>query len=69
MRAYVVVSALIFDAVTALQVARLLLRWPVIIAGFAVPLSASAVAAIVAGVMAVWAMRLLIQTRPRSAAV
>lgn len=67
MRTYVVVSALVFGAITALQLARLLLRWPVTVAGFAVPLSASAIAAIVAGAMAAWAMGLLIQTRPRSA--
>ena len=68
MRSYVVVSGLVFDAVTALQVARLLLRWPVVIAGFAVPLWASAIAAVVAAILAVWAMRLLMQTRPRPSA-
>ncbi len=69
MRTYVVVSALVFDAITALQLARLLLRWPVTVAGFAVPLWVSAIAAIVAGWLAVWAMRLLMQTRARPAAV
>jgi hypothetical protein len=68
MRTYVLVSELVFDALTALQLARLLLRWPVTVAGYAVPLWVSAVAVAVAGTMAVWAMRLLMQTRPRRAA-
>jgi hypothetical protein len=69
MRIYVLVSGLVFDAITALQVARLLLGWPVTVAGFAVPLWASAIAAVVAGALAVWAMRLYMQSRPRPAAL
>ena len=69
MRTYVLVSGLVFDAITALQLVRFLLRWPVTVAGFTVPLWASAVAAIVAGSLAVWAMRLLMRTRVRPAAV
>jgi hypothetical protein len=69
MRTYVLVSGLVFDVITALQLARFLLRWPVTVAGFAVPLWISAVAAIVAGSLAVWAMRLFMETRPRAAAV
>lgn len=69
MRIYVLVSGLVFDAITALQVARLLLGWPVTVAGFIVPLWASAIAAVVAGALAVWAMRLYMQSRPRPAAL
>jgi hypothetical protein len=69
MRTYVLVSALVFDAVTALQLVRLLLRWPVIVNGFAIPLWVSGVAALAAGAMAVWAMRLLMQLRARPASV
>lgn len=69
MRSYILVSGLAFDAITALQLARLLLGWPVTVAGFAVPLWASAIAAVVAGSLAVWAMRLYMQARPRPAAV
>jgi hypothetical protein len=69
MRTYVLASGLVFAAITALQVARLLLGWPVNVAGFAAPLWASAIAAVVAGSLAVWAMRLYMQTRPRPAAV
>jgi hypothetical protein len=68
MRSYVVVSGIVFDVLTALQLIRLLLGWPVIVNGFAVPLWVSGVAAIVAGSLAVWAMRLLMQTRSRPAA-
>lgn len=38
MRGYILVSGLAFAAITALQLARLLLGWPVTVAGFAVPL-------------------------------
>jgi hypothetical protein len=69
MRRYVLVSALVFDALTALQLVRLLLGWPVIVNGFAVPLWVSGVAVLVAGTMAVWAMRLLMQMRARPASV
>lgn len=69
MRTYVLASGLVFDAITVLQVARLLFGWPVNVAGFVVPLWASAIAAVVAGSLAVWAMRLYMQTRPRPAAV
>lgn len=69
MRTYVLASGLVFDAITALQLARLLLGWPVTVAGFVVPLWASAIAAVVAGSLAVWAMRLYVHTRPRPAAV
>jgi hypothetical protein len=69
MRRYVLVSALVFDALTALQLVRLLLRWPVIVNGLAVPLWVSGVAVLVAGTMAVWAMRLLMQMRARPASV
>jgi hypothetical protein len=67
MRSYVVVSGIVFDVLTALQLIRLLLGWPVIVNGFAVPLWVSGVAAFVAGSLAVWAIRLM-QTRSRPAA-
>ena len=63
MRTYVLVSAIVFTAIAALQIVRLLLAWPVTVAGFAVPLWASAVAAVVAGTLAVSAMRLLMPMR------
>jgi hypothetical protein len=63
MRTYVLVSAIIFTAIMALQVARLVLAWPVTVAGYAVPLWASAVAAVVAGILAVSAVRLLMRMR------
>ena len=61
MRKYVLLSAVIFDAMTALQLARLALRWPVVVNGFGVPLWVSGVAAVIVGAMAVWAMRLLMR--------
>jgi hypothetical protein len=59
MRTYVLVSGVVFGVVTAVQVIRLFGAWPVTIAGVAVPLWASAVAALIAAALAIWAARLL----------
>ena len=57
MRRYVLVSGLFLTVITCAQLLRLILRWPVIIAGASIPLWASAVAALVAGGLAIWAFR------------
>lgn len=67
MRAYVIVTGLLFDLITTLQVVRLFIGWPVTVAGVAVPLWASGVFAVVAGSLAVWAFRLMMRTRTTAA--
>ena len=54
-RKYVVVSGVIFGVVAALQAVRALNQWPVHVEGFEVPVSASWIAMVVAGVLCVWA--------------
>jgi len=54
---YVVVSGVLFGVVAVLQAVRALYEWPVQIAGFDVPMWASWVAVVVAGVLCVWAFR------------
>ena len=66
MRRYVLVSGLFLALVSCVQLIRLILRWPITVAGVSIPLWASAVAAIVAGGMAVWAFR--VSGRDNSAA-
>ena len=57
MRRYVLISGLFLLLLACVQVLRLVLRWPVTVAGVEIPLWASAVAALVAGSLAVWAFR------------
>ena len=54
---YVVVSGAIFGLIAVLQVCRALLRLPVHIGSFEVPVAASWVAALVTGGLCVWAFR------------
>ena len=64
MRAYLQISGIIFGVIGFLHVVRLLLAWPVQIAGGIVPLWVSWVAIPAAGALAFSAFRLL--TRPGS---
>lgn len=57
MRRYVLVSGLFLTLLSGAQLLRLALRWPVTVAGANVPLWASAIAALIAGSLAVWAFR------------
>lgn len=57
MRRYVLVSGIFLALLTCVQVLRLILRWPVMVAGASVPLWASVIAALIAGSMAIWAFR------------
>lgn len=57
MHRYVLVSGLFLALLTCVQILRLVLGWSVTVAGVAIPLWASAVAALVAGALAVWAFR------------
>jgi len=57
MRRYVMVTGIFLALVTCVQLLRLILRWPVTVAGISIPLWASVVAALIAGSLAVWAFR------------
>ena len=57
MRGYVVVSGTFLLLVTGVQILRLVLRWQVVVAGVEIPLWASALAAVIAGSLGIWAFR------------
>ena len=57
MRRYVLVSGLFLVFLTCIQLLRLILGWRVTVAGAEIPLWASAVAAFIAGSLAIWAFR------------
>jgi hypothetical protein len=57
MRRYVLISGLFFTLLACLQLLRLVLRWPVTIAGLEVPLWLSGVAVLIVGGLAIWAFR------------
>ena len=57
MRRYTLVSGLFLTLLTCVQVVRLLLRWPVRVAGIDVPLWVSGIAAVIVGSLAIWAFR------------
>ncbi len=59
MRAYLRVSGLLFGLVAVGHLVRVVRRWPLLVGGYPVPALASLVALIGAGLMAVWAWRLL----------
>ena len=54
---YIVVSGLIFGVIAVAQVLRAAMQVPVHVGGFEIPVSASWVAAVVAGSLCVWAFR------------
>ena len=58
MRAYLLISGLIFGAVALLHVTRLALDWPAQVAGWAIPLWLSWIGVLVAGALCIWAFRL-----------
>jgi len=57
MKPFSLIAALVFGLVALLQMLRLFLGWPVVVNGFAIPLWASAVACLVAAVLAVMVWR------------
>lgn len=57
MRRYALASGVVFTIIATGQLARVLLRWPVQVSDFAVPLWASVIACLVAGTLAVWGFR------------
>jgi len=67
MRRYVLVSGLFLTLLTCVQLVRLILRWPVTVAGASIPLWASVIAALIAGSLAVWAFRVSGRGNPATA--
>ena len=61
MRRYVLVSGLFLALLTCVQLLRLILGWPVTVAGASIPLWASAIAALIVGSLAVWAFRVSVR--------
>jgi hypothetical protein len=57
MHRYVLVSGLFLILLTFVQLLRLILGWRVTVAGVEIPLWVSAVAALIAGSLAIWAFR------------
>jgi hypothetical protein len=57
MRRYALVSAVFSGLLALVQLTRLLLRWPVQVAGATIPLWPSALAVLIAGGLAVWGFR------------
>ena len=57
MRRYVLISGLFLTLLTCAQLLRLLLRWPVTIAGVEIPLWVSGIAVVIVGSLAIWAFR------------
>jgi high-affinity Fe2+/Pb2+ permease len=65
MRRYEKVSGVVFGLLAAVQLTRLLFRWPVQVASVSVPLWASAIAVVITGVLATWAFRTASTLSPR----
>jgi hypothetical protein len=59
MRGYLLISGVIFGVVALVHLQRLVAPWPVVIAGWNVPVWVSVAAVIVAGALCGWAIRLL----------
>jgi hypothetical protein len=59
MRTYIQVTGVVFGVVALVHVARLILDWPVQLAGWAVPTWVSWIAIFAAGAFCVWAFRLV----------
>jgi hypothetical protein len=57
MHRYVLVSGLFLVLLACVQLLRLILGWRVTVAGLVIPLWASAIAALIAGSLAIWAFR------------
>lgn len=64
MRRYTLVSGLFLALLASVQLLRVVMRWPVRVAGFDVPLWPSVLAALIVGTLAIWAFR--VRARPDS---
>ena len=57
MKPFTTLACLLLGLIAALQLARFLLGWPIVVDGFAIPLWPSAAAAVVAGTLAAMTWR------------
>ena len=57
MRRYTLVSGVFLSLLTAVQLLRVVMRWPVQVAGFDVPIWFSVFAGLIVGSLAIWAFR------------
>lgn len=57
MRRYTRLSGLFFALLAGVQLLRVILQWPVYVGDMSIPLWASMIAALVAGLFAIWAYR------------
>ena len=67
MRRYVLVSGLFLSVLAAAQLLRVVMRWPVRVAGVDVPVWVSVLAALIVGSLAIWAFR--VRAQPDAPAV
>jgi len=69
MRSYLRASTIVFGVLATVQLIRLILGWPVVVAGRSIPVWVSGIAVLIVGSMAVWGTRTLAKTRATTAAV
>ena len=62
MRAYVLISGIVFGVVALVHGARLVQDWPVQIAGWSVPIWVSWAGIFAAGALCLWAFRLALKS-------
>ena len=63
MQSYFQISGTVFGIVALAHAIRVLQQWPAQVAGWTVPMWVSVVAAVLAGVLAIWAFRAVGQAR------
>jgi len=63
MRAYLLISGVLFGAVAVLHLLRLLYGWPAQVGALAMPLWVSVIGLIAAGLLCVWAFALVRDVR------
>lgn len=63
MRSYFQISGTVFGIIALAHALRVLRQWPAQIAGWTVPMWVSVVAALLTGVLAVWAFRAVGQAK------
>ena len=69
MRSYLRASTIVFGLLATVQLIRLILRWPVVVAGLSIPVWVSGIAVLIVGSMAAWGMRTLAKTHATAAVV
>ena len=67
MRRYVLVSGVFLSLLTAVQLLRIVMQWPVRVATVEVPVWTSAIAALIVGSLAIWAFRVAGRSDSRAA--